>query len=204
MDGNGTLFGTLCGNTREILHKFTVDLPKKHGRGGQSALRFARLRMEKRHNYVRKVAELATQIFITNDRPNVRGLPRPSRTARVCRSALGLLSGRGQRVKQPVRLCFHHRTHYRSRHPSRLIRWLAWSSAAAPTSKLSCPRATCSTRGCRRWCWAWWMCPTVSGFGCARGAKRDGGGRRPSCGSCSARAAPGGITNVPARPMAED
>jgi peptide chain release factor subunit 1 len=55
MDGNGALFGTLCGNTREILHKFTVDLPKKHGRGGQSALRFARLRMEKRHNYVRKV-----------------------------------------------------------------------------------------------------------------------------------------------------
>ena len=54
MDGNGTLFGTLSGNTREILHKFTVDLPKKHGRGGQSALRFARLRMEKRHNYVRK------------------------------------------------------------------------------------------------------------------------------------------------------
>ncbi len=37
------------------MHKFLVDLPKKHGRGGQSALRFARLRMEKRHNYVRKV-----------------------------------------------------------------------------------------------------------------------------------------------------
>ena len=49
MDGNGALFGTLCGNTREVLHKFTVDLPKKHGRGGQSALRFARLRLEKRH-----------------------------------------------------------------------------------------------------------------------------------------------------------
>lgn len=40
----------------------SVDLPKKHGRGGQSALRFARLRMEKRHNYVRKVAELAVQV----------------------------------------------------------------------------------------------------------------------------------------------
>ncbi len=38
-----------------MLHKFSVDLPKKHGRGGQSALRFARLRLEKRHNYVRKV-----------------------------------------------------------------------------------------------------------------------------------------------------
>jgi len=74
MDGNGTLFGTLSGNTRTVLHKFTVDLPKKHGRGGQSALRFARLRLEKRHNYIRKVAELATQFFITNDKPNVSGL----------------------------------------------------------------------------------------------------------------------------------
>jgi len=99
IDGNGALFGTLSGNTREVVHKFGVDLPKKHGtfsffssflflfppfsflliginvfflmilgRGGQSALRFARLRMEKRHNYLRKVAELATQFFITNDR----------------------------------------------------------------------------------------------------------------------------------------
>lgn len=86
MDGNGALFGTLQGNTRDVLHKFTVDLPKKHGtklsqlkknnnyvvihpgRGGQSALRFARLRMEKRHNYVRKVAETAVQMFITNDK----------------------------------------------------------------------------------------------------------------------------------------
>lgn len=74
MDGNGALFGTLCGNTREVLHKFTVDLPKKHGRGGQSALRFARLRMEKRHNYVRKVAETAVQMFITNDKVNCTGL----------------------------------------------------------------------------------------------------------------------------------
>ena len=53
MDGNGCLFGTLSGNAREILTRFQVDLPKKHGRGGQSALRFARLREEKRHNYVR-------------------------------------------------------------------------------------------------------------------------------------------------------
>ncbi|CRK30302.1 hypothetical protein BN1708_000837 [Verticillium longisporum] len=33
MDGNGALFATLSGNTREIVHKFSVDLPKKHGRG---------------------------------------------------------------------------------------------------------------------------------------------------------------------------
>ncbi|KAJ3486492.1 hypothetical protein NLI96_g4191 [Meripilus lineatus] len=74
MDGNGTLFGTVAGNTREVVHKFTVDLPKKHGRGGQSALRFARLRDEKRHNYVRKVAEHAVQHFITQDKVNVTGL----------------------------------------------------------------------------------------------------------------------------------
>jgi peptide chain release factor subunit 1 len=74
MDGHGTLYGTLSGNTRNIVHTFTVDLPKKHGRGGQSSVRFARLRMEKRHNYLRKVAEVAVTMFITNDRPNVRGL----------------------------------------------------------------------------------------------------------------------------------
>jgi peptide chain release factor subunit 1 len=76
MDGNGSLFGTLSGNTREILHKVSVDLPKKHGRGGQSALRFARLRVEKRHNYVRKVAELSTQFFINpaTSQPNVAGI----------------------------------------------------------------------------------------------------------------------------------
>ncbi|KAI8910480.1 peptide chain release factor eRF1/aRF1 [Gorgonomyces haynaldii] len=74
MDGHGSLFGTLAGNTREVIHKLSVDLPKKHGRGGQSALRFARLRDEKRHNYVRKIAELAVQFFITNDKVNVAGL----------------------------------------------------------------------------------------------------------------------------------
>ena len=74
MDGNGSLFGTLSGNSREILGKFSVDLPKKHGRGGQSALRFARLRMEKRHNYVRKVAETAVQFFISVDKVNVAGI----------------------------------------------------------------------------------------------------------------------------------
>ena len=53
-----------------------MDLPKKHGRGGQSALRFSRLRNENRHNYLRKVSEKAVQFFISNDNnsPNVTGL----------------------------------------------------------------------------------------------------------------------------------
>merc|ERR1719336_2111344 len=74
MDGNGSLYGVVNGNHREVLHKFSVELPKKHGRGGQSALRFARLRLEKRHNYVRKVSEIATQVFISDAKPNVKGL----------------------------------------------------------------------------------------------------------------------------------
>ena len=74
MDGNGALFGEVAGSTRTILNKFNVELPKKLGRGGQSALRFARIRLEKRHNYVRKVAETAVSCFIANDKPTVTGL----------------------------------------------------------------------------------------------------------------------------------
>jgi len=74
MDGHQSLFAYLTGNAKEIIHKFSVDLPNKHGRGGQSAMRFGRLRLEKRHNYLRKVAETTKQIFITNDKPNVKGL----------------------------------------------------------------------------------------------------------------------------------
>ena len=51
-----------------------MELPKKHGRGGQSANRFARLREEKRHAYVKKVAELAVQNFITDNKCNVKGI----------------------------------------------------------------------------------------------------------------------------------
>ncbi|KAL0694355.1 hypothetical protein Bca4012_061535 [Brassica carinata] len=61
------------GLRREVLHKFTVDLPRKHERGGQSVLHFARLSMEKRHNYVRKTGELATLLYINpaTIQPNV-------------------------------------------------------------------------------------------------------------------------------------
>jgi peptide chain release factor subunit 1 len=74
MDGNGALYGTVCGNHQEVLHKFTVDLPKKHKAGGQSALRFSRLRMEARNNYTRKVGEFATHYFINNNLPNIKNI----------------------------------------------------------------------------------------------------------------------------------
>lgn len=74
VDGNGVLYATLQGSTKTVLQRMLVQLPKKHGRGGQSAMRFARIREEKRNYYIRKVCELTTQHFITDDRPNVKGI----------------------------------------------------------------------------------------------------------------------------------
>lgn len=74
IDGHGALFATLQGNVSTILQHFAVDLPKKHGRGGQSSVRFARLRIERRQAYVKKVAETCTNLFVTNSISNVEGL----------------------------------------------------------------------------------------------------------------------------------
>lgn len=75
MDGKGVLFGILTGNKKEVLYKMSVDLPKKHGRGGQSAMRFSRLRVEKRFNFLKKIAELANQHFIAeNQKLIIKGL----------------------------------------------------------------------------------------------------------------------------------
>lgn len=78
VDGKGTLFGLVQGNNRQVLGKFSVDLPPKHGRGGQSSNRFANIRTEKRHNYLTKIAEQAIKTFITTNESsptvNVDGL----------------------------------------------------------------------------------------------------------------------------------
>lgn len=67
IDGNGTLFARIDpqqGTT--ILKRMQVSLPKKHGRGGQSAPRFERLRREAIHNYLTKVAENAKSVYLNN------------------------------------------------------------------------------------------------------------------------------------------
>ena len=75
IDGKGLLIGQLNGNRREILSKLSVNLPKKHGRGGQSAARFGRIRLEKRNHFLKKVAEISSQQFITDGQKiNVEGL----------------------------------------------------------------------------------------------------------------------------------
>ena len=73
-DGKSALFATLQGNTPTVLQEFSEHLPKKHGRGGQSALRFARLRVEKRDAYIKKINEAITNLFISNSHPTVAGL----------------------------------------------------------------------------------------------------------------------------------
>lgn len=74
IDGHGTLYGTIAGNTSNVIGKFSVALPKRQSHGGQSALRYARIRSEKRRNYYRKIAENAVKYFITNDSVNVKGI----------------------------------------------------------------------------------------------------------------------------------
>lgn len=74
IDGHGAVFAILQGNVPSIIQQISVDLPKKHGRGGQSSVRFARLRVEKRQAYVKKVSEICTNVFITNSISNVEGL----------------------------------------------------------------------------------------------------------------------------------
>eukprot|EP01098_Paradermamoeba_levis_P002519 TRINITY_DN1290_c0_g1_i1.p1 TRINITY_DN1290_c0_g1~~TRINITY_DN1290_c0_g1_i1.p1 ORF type:complete len:330 (-),score=103.28 TRINITY_DN1290_c0_g1_i1:45-1034(-) len=75
LDGKGAWWFALCGNARERLFKLEVDLPAKHGRGGQSANRFARLREERRDWYLKKVMEICERVFIGSDHAvNVEGI----------------------------------------------------------------------------------------------------------------------------------
>jgi len=75
VDGAGAVFATLTGNQKTVLQRITVELPKKHNKGGQSSNRFARLREEKRAAYVSKIAELAKANFITSEnKANVKGI----------------------------------------------------------------------------------------------------------------------------------
>lgn len=75
--GDGVSFHTLRGNTRSTIYKwFSVTLPKKHGRGGQSKQRFERIRDQKRGWYISEVAHKALQFFIDKNTtlPNIIGL----------------------------------------------------------------------------------------------------------------------------------
>lgn len=74
VDGSGALMGILQGNNKTIVSQFFVDLPKKHHKGGQSSVRFARIRVERRLIYTKQVCEEANKAFLANEQPNVKGI----------------------------------------------------------------------------------------------------------------------------------
>lgn len=76
IDGHGSLFATVQGNSQTILYRYNCSLPKKHRKGGQSSQRFQRLRSIARHSYLTKIAENATKYFIDTEtnKLNVKGI----------------------------------------------------------------------------------------------------------------------------------
>jgi len=76
IDGNGFTCHLLSGNSGRTIYKLDVNLPKKHGRGGQSKKRFERIREIKRGWYTSRIAEVAISHFIdpVTCQPSVTGL----------------------------------------------------------------------------------------------------------------------------------
>ena len=71
MDGNGALFAQLLKGQKRIILEFTNELLRKMGRGGISATRFARLRLEKRQQFINKVIIESNKYFYNDGIPNV-------------------------------------------------------------------------------------------------------------------------------------
>jgi peptide chain release factor subunit 1 len=75
LGGDGVLFGLLQGSARTVLRAESVSLPRKHNKGGQSSVRFERLRTEAVHVWLAKVGEMATRYFVPNGAtPSIKGL----------------------------------------------------------------------------------------------------------------------------------
>lgn len=72
--GQRCVIGYVAGDSQKIMEAFNVEINKSQKKGGQSALRFQRLRDETRHNLIVKVSEAAKRCFITDGIPNVTGI----------------------------------------------------------------------------------------------------------------------------------
>lgn len=72
--GQRCIIGCVSGDNRKIIEAFNVEVNKSQKKGGQSALRFQRIKDETRHNLIVKVSEAAKRCFISNGLPNVTGI----------------------------------------------------------------------------------------------------------------------------------
>jgi len=81
MDRQEATLATLRGKHVEIVRRLTSGVPGKHGKGGQSARRFERLREIAVHEYSKRVAEAAKKIFlqISDMKAIVVGGPGPTK-----------------------------------------------------------------------------------------------------------------------------
>lgn len=81
MDRREATFATLRGKSVEIVRKMTSAVPGKHSKGGQSARRFERLREIAAHEYSKRVADAANEIFsqIPDLRAIIVGGPGPTK-----------------------------------------------------------------------------------------------------------------------------
>lgn len=74
IDGKDCLFANVRGNVKNILYKFSSQIKSKSRRGGQSALRFSRLREEQVDAHIKKACENANRLFLESEKPNISGI----------------------------------------------------------------------------------------------------------------------------------
>jgi peptide chain release factor subunit 1 len=67
-DGTTAIFALTQNREKRIIHKFSIRTQRRHNKGGQSALRFSRLKDEQVHKYVQRICEKANEVFqdVTN------------------------------------------------------------------------------------------------------------------------------------------
>ncbi|XP_069180595.1 eukaryotic peptide chain release factor subunit 1 isoform X1 [Procambarus clarkii] len=63
IDASEVIFALMSPHGEQILHKHTNNAPSKHGRGGQSAARFERLRTEKITHYIKNCFDQLTTLL---------------------------------------------------------------------------------------------------------------------------------------------
>lgn len=74
IDGEACCIGIMESGNVHLKKKFHDELPKHHKKGGSSAPRFQRIRLEKRGAYVNKASETCDSYFIEAGSPVIEGL----------------------------------------------------------------------------------------------------------------------------------
>ncbi|RLF61227.1 MAG: peptide chain release factor 1 [Thermoplasmata archaeon] len=72
VDRSEATIGLLKGKRIEVVKKITSNVPRKHGRGGQSQRRFERLIEIAAHEYFKRVGRYANDVFLNT--PNLEGI----------------------------------------------------------------------------------------------------------------------------------